>query len=62
MVAVSQSQVVRAVVGCGGIGLLVYGLAGVRAGAGRGAAAAIVIGAVMLYWAWTGRVPSWLRR
>jgi hypothetical protein len=54
--------VLRAVAAFGGAGLAVYGAAGVRAGEGRGAAAALVIAAAALFYAATGRAPNWFGR
>lgn len=39
-----------------------YGIAGVRRGEGRPAAASIVIATAILYYAATGRSPAWLRK
>ena len=42
--------------------LLVQGITGLRQGAGRGAAAAVIIAAIMGYFAATARFPDWARR
>jgi hypothetical protein len=53
---------VRIIAGLGGLGLGGFGGAELIAGAERGAAAAIVLGAVLISVAATGRVPGWFRR
>ena len=42
--------------------LLVNGLSGLRRGEGRGAAASIVVGAALAWYAIAGRAPGWFRR
>ncbi|MBX5461534.1 MAG: hypothetical protein IRZ28_10660 [Steroidobacteraceae bacterium] len=54
-----EHPVVRAAVGILGILLAIRGYRGLLDGEGRGAAAAIVLGFVAVYWAFTGR---WLLR
>lgn len=58
----ARQPLVRGAAGIGGILLAVHGAAGLRAGEGRGAAAAIVGGAALLTVALTGRIPAWFRR
>jgi hypothetical protein len=53
---------VRATGRFAGIVLVLRGAAGVLSGEGRGAAAAIMLGMVVLYWASVRRMPSWFRR
>lgn len=57
-----DARLVRGVAALAGVGLAVYGVAGLRRGEGRGAAAAVVIAAAALYFAATGQAPGWLRR
>jgi hypothetical protein len=57
-----SNPAVRAAAAIVGLVLIVKGGAGLRHGGGRGAAAAIVLGAGALYWAVVGRLPLWLRR
>jgi hypothetical protein len=57
-----SNPVVRAAVGIVGIILIVEGGASLAHGGGRGAAAALVLGAAAIYWALVGRFPAWLRR
>ncbi|HKP28606.1 MAG TPA: hypothetical protein VJU15_04360 [Gemmatimonadales bacterium] len=52
----------RVIAGLIALILLVRGIEGLRAGAGRGAAAAIVIAVILGFFAGTGRVPDWARR
>jgi hypothetical protein len=54
--------IVRLVGGVGGLALMLRGATGVLADEGRGAAAAIVLGVVAVYWAVVGRIPSWFLR
>lgn len=42
--------------------LIPYGIAGVRRGEGRPAAASIVVGAALLWFAAAGEMPAWFRR
>src|SRR5690606_15985174 len=57
-----DARLVRGLAALAGVGLAVYGVAGLRQGEGRGAAAAVVIAAAALYFAATGQAPGWLRR
>ena len=52
----------RVVAAIAGFGMILYGMRGVFAGEGRDAAAALVIGLVVVYWAALGRMPRWFRR
>ncbi|HSJ08109.1 MAG TPA: hypothetical protein VK936_15495 [Longimicrobiales bacterium] len=56
------STLYRAFALVAGIFLAGYGIAGLRRGDGRPAAASIVIAAAILYYAATGRSPAWLRK
>lgn len=57
-----SNPVVRALVGIVGFILVINGIAGLRHGDGRGAAAALVLGVAALYWTALGRLPAWFRR
>ena len=52
----------RVIAALAALELLVQGVAGLRQGAGRGAAAAIVIAIVLGWFAATARYPEWARR
>lgn len=52
----------RVVTATAGFGLILHGMRGVFSGEGRGAAAALLIGVVVVYWAALGRIPRWFRR
>jgi hypothetical protein len=55
-------EILRAGAGAGGCVLLLDGLRGLPNGGGRAAAAGIVVGGVLLWYAVAGRVPAWFRR
>lgn len=59
---ISRDSALRIVAGAGGVLLLVRGIAGITAGAGRPAASAIVIGLVLGWYAAVGVIPAWFRR
>jgi hypothetical protein len=45
-----------------GSALALYGLAGIRRGEGRGAAAALVLGVALGWYGVVGRIPAWFRQ
>lgn len=54
--------ITRMAAGMVGVFLLIRGCNGLLDNEGRGAAAAMVLGAAAGYWAITGRLPLWFRR
>lgn len=52
----------RVVLGLVGMGLVVYGTNAMLHGEGRGAAVALAVGVVAVYWAFVGRLPFWFWR
>lgn len=54
--------VARVLAAAVGLLLAFRGLAGLRQGEGRAAAAALVVSGAVLYYAYTGRAPTWFRR
>jgi hypothetical protein len=57
-----DNAMIRFAVAGGGVFLIFRGAVGLGNGAGRGAAAMLVLGALAVYWALARRVPSWVRR
>ena len=55
-------RVARGLAAAVGLVLGFRGPGGLRQGEGRGAAAALVVSGAVLYYAGTGRAPSWFRR
>jgi hypothetical protein len=53
---------VRIIAGVGGVFLLGYGVMNLTGSQTRGAASAMVIGVVIIFWAILGRVPEWFNR
>lgn len=60
--ALARHPALRMIVGVGAVSLSVYGLVNLPDSEGRGAAAAIVLGGVALYWAIAGWLPTWFGR
>lgn len=58
----SRDHLIRSAAGVGGIVVLLSGLRGLSQNPDRGAAAALVVGAVLLWYAAAGRIPAWFRR
>ena len=56
------ATLLRPAAGLGGMILAGYGVIGLQRGEGRGAGAAIVIAAALVYFAATGQAPAWFRR
>ena len=56
-----RHPLMRAIAALAALILLAHGVAGLRQGAGRGAAAAIVIAIVLGWFAATARYPDWAR-
>ncbi len=52
-----EHRITRAVAGIVGFGLVFYGTTGMLHAQGRGAAVALAIGVVAVYWAFVGRLP-----
>lgn len=56
------AALLRPAAGLAGMILAGYGVIGLQRGEGRGAAAAIVVSAALVYFAVTGQAPAWFRR
>lgn len=61
-VPLADRALLRLAVGIAGGGLLLYGFFALLQQASRGAAAAMVLGFVAVYWALEGRLPRWFGR
>lgn len=57
-----RTQLARGAAGVGGVVILMHGLRGLPAGAGRAAAASVVVGFALLWYAAVGRIPAWFYR
>lgn len=57
-----RHQIMRPTAAVTGVVLVLYGLGGIRRGEGRPAAAGLVVGGAMLWYAAVGEVPEWFRR
>lgn len=58
----SQDHLLRSAAGIGGTIVLVSGLRGLSQSPDRAAAAALVVGAALLWYATAGRIPAWFTR
>jgi hypothetical protein len=59
---IGRDQLLRGAAGLGGAVILIGGLRGLPAGVGRTAAASVVVGFALLWYAAVGRIPAWFRR
>lgn len=62
LVPVAGRQALRIAAGVGGVILLITGITGLPQGAGRPAAASIVVAGALLWYAAVGQIPGWFTR